>query len=156
MLPLMPRRRRKGLGHELPPTCDRPARRNREPSHPRTVPGISGCGRAPGTTTAQKDNRMGLTNIEYAHYSFSPWRGCARVSPGCKNCFADRWAQRWGHNDLWRRHGPRQAASENYWRQPRRWNELARQEGQRARILCGTLCDVFEDHPAVIEARKRL
>jgi protein gp37 len=99
---------------------------------------------------------MGLTHIEYARYSFSPWRGCSRVSPGCHDCFADRLMQRWGHDDLWRRLGPRQLASENYWKQPRRWNEEARQEEQRARILCGTLCDVFEAHPAVAEPRKRL
>jgi protein gp37 len=99
---------------------------------------------------------MGLTNIEYARYTFSPWRGCAAVSPGCRNCFARHHMERWGHDDLWHRLGPRQLAAENYWKNPPRWNEQARQEGERPRILCGTLCDVFETHPGITEARKRL
>jgi len=95
------------------------------------------------------------TKVEYVRHSFSPWWGCARKSPGCVNCFADDRARRWGH-DLWHLHGPRRIVSETQWRAPRRWNEQARHSGQRDRVLCGTMCDVFEDHPGVAEARRRL
>jgi protein gp37 len=96
------------------------------------------------------------TAVEYVRHSFSPWWGCARKSPGCVNCFADDSARRWGYDDLWRRHGPRRVVSDAQWRRPRRWNETARQSGQCDRVLCGTMCDVFEDHPAVAEPRRRL
>jgi protein gp37 len=27
------------------------------------------------------------TKIEWTDATFSPWRGCEKVSPGCKNCY---------------------------------------------------------------------
>jgi protein gp37 len=96
------------------------------------------------------------TSIEYVDHSFSPWWGCSRISPGCARCFAADNARRWGQGDLWRLHGPRRVVSENQWRQPPRWNRVAQQDGRLARVLCGTMCDVFEDHPAVTGARARL
>lgn len=29
------------------------------------------------------------TAIEWAHYTFNPWRGCTKVSEGCANCYAE-------------------------------------------------------------------
>lgn len=82
------------------------------------------------------------SKIEWTEHTFNPWWGCARVSPGCVNCYADTLASRWGH-ELWRRHGPRKPMSEQYWRQPVKWNRA-----RPARVFCGSMCDVFEDHPA--------
>ena len=96
------------------------------------------------------------TKVEYVKHSFSPWWGCSRKSRGCKACFAADNARRWGHSDLWHLHGPRRVVSDDQWRKPLKWNREAEQEGVRARILCGTMCDVFEDHPAVPGARARL
>lgn len=28
------------------------------------------------------------TNIEWTDHTFNPWSGCAKVSPGCANCYA--------------------------------------------------------------------
>jgi protein gp37 len=95
------------------------------------------------------------TGVEYVKHSFSPWWGCARKSPGCRNCFAETLASRWGH-DLWHLNGPRRIVSEGQWRNPLKWNREARLEGVRARVLCGTMCDVLEDHPQVGAARARL
>ena len=97
-----------------------------------------------------------ITTVEYVHHTFSPWHGCAKKSAGCRFCFAADNARRWGRDDLWRRHGPRRIVSEHQWGEPARWNEEARQEGTRHRVLNGTMCDVFEDHPAVTAARARL
>lgn len=30
------------------------------------------------------------TNIQWADDTWNPWRGCAKVSPGCKNCYAEK------------------------------------------------------------------
>ncbi len=96
------------------------------------------------------------TSVEYVEHSFSPWWGCSRTSPGCARCFAADNARRWGQGSLWHLHGPRRVVSENQWRQPLKWNRDAQREGRLARVLCGTMCDVFEDHPAVGAARARL
>jgi protein gp37 len=96
------------------------------------------------------------TKVEYVHDSFSPWHGCSRKSAGCRFCFAADLERRWGNDDLWRRHGPRRIVAEQQWRDVRKWNEEARREGLRRRVLNGTMCDVFEDHPAVAGARGRL
>ncbi|KKK49769.1 hypothetical protein LCGC14_3131720, partial [marine sediment metagenome] len=37
------------------------------------------------------------TNIPYCHHTFSPWKSCTKVSPGCDNCYAESMAKRmWG------------------------------------------------------------
>ena len=96
------------------------------------------------------------TKVEYVDDSFSPWHGCSRKSAGCRFCFAADLERRWGSDDLWRRRGPRRIVSEQQWNEPPKWNLAAQAEGRRRRILNGTMCDVFEDHPAVTAARARL
>ena len=32
---------------------------------------------------------MGKTNIEWAHYTVNAWTGCSKISPACKNCYAE-------------------------------------------------------------------
>jgi protein gp37 len=46
--------------------------------------------------------------------------------------------------------------SENYWKQPLRWNKAAEQAGERARVFCASMADVFEDHPQLPPLRDRL
>jgi protein gp37 len=96
------------------------------------------------------------TLISWTDHTFNPWWGCARWSPGCKNCYADTLARRWGMDDLWHKNGPRRMMSENQWRQPARWNREAAAAGVRAKVFCASMADVFEDHPAVTRGRKRL
>lgn len=93
--------------------------------------------------------------IEWTDHTFSPWWGCSRVSPACAHCYADAWASRWGH-EVWRRHGPRRMLSENVWKRPLTWNRDAERTGIPAKVFCASMADVFEDHPQVTEARKRL
>jgi protein gp37 len=93
--------------------------------------------------------------IEWTDHTFSPWWGCSRVSSACRSCYADAWASRWGH-ELWRRHGPRRMMSEAVWARPGKWNRDAERAGIPAKVFCASMADVFEDHPQVTEARKRL
>lgn len=100
---------------------------------------------------------MQNSKIEWTDHTFNPWWGCQRVSPGCEHCYAETLAKRYGH-DVW---GParttgRRMMGDNYWRQPLRWNEAAAKAGQRARIFCASMADVFEEHPAVENARMQL
>ncbi|QOV90918.1 phage Gp37/Gp68 family protein [Humisphaera borealis] len=88
---------------------------------------------------------MGVTSIEWAHYTFNPWRGCTKVSDGCKFCYADRQSARnpkvlgiWGPN------GTRAIGAEAYWKLPFKWNEEAKAAGERRRVFCASLADFFE------------
>ena len=38
---------------------------------------------------------MGATTIEWTERSWNPVRGCCKISPGCKNCYAETFAERW-------------------------------------------------------------
>ena len=46
--------------------------------------------------------------------------------------------------------------SEANWTRPLKWNRDAQRAGEPARVFCASMADVFEDHPQVVEARKRL
>lgn len=90
------------------------------------------------------------TNIEWCSHTFNPWRGCTKVSPGCANCYAEAMSKRnpavlgvWGDN------GTRVVAVDSYWKQPLKWNRDAEKAGERRRVFCASLADVFEDHPAI-------
>ena len=61
------------------------------------------------------------TKIEWCDHTWSPWRGCTKVSPGCANCYAERLSKRnpavlgkWGKGK------PRVLAKD--WEKPVRWN----------------------------------
>jgi protein gp37 len=110
------------------------------------------------------------TKIEWCDHSFSPWVGCAKVSPACDHCYAECWAKRsglvkWGAGEARRR------TSATYWKQPIKWNRrveiafnawrliqnrypsLTDTELQarcfhkplRERVFCASLADVFDN-----------
>ena len=86
------------------------------------------------------------TKIEWTHHTFNPWRGCTKVSPGCANCYAEAGSKR---NPAvlgeWGPHGKRVLAAGHYWRLPLKWDQEARIAGERRRVFCASLADVFED-----------
>ena len=98
---------------------------------------------------------MENSTIEWTHHTFNPWWGCTKVSAACKHCYADSLAKRYGHN-VWGKHADRRFLSDNNWRQPLRWNAKAAAHGERARVFCASMADVFEDRRDLDEARRRL
>jgi protein gp37 len=100
------------------------------------------------------------TNIGWTHHTFNPWRGCAKVSPGCAHCYAEAMAKRDpAILGTWGKEGRRIIASESSdtgWRAPVKWNRAAEQDGQRRRVFCASLADVFEDRPDLVAPRARL
>jgi len=95
------------------------------------------------------------SKIEWTHHTFNPWWGCERVSPACKNCYAETWAHRLGM-DLWRKGAPRRMLGDAYWRQPLIWNREAGRAGRRARVFCASMADVFEDRRDLDLPRERI
>ena len=68
------------------------------------------------------------------------------MSPGCAHCYADTLSKRnpltlgvWGPN------GTRVVASESAWREPLKWDRAAKAAGERHRVFCASLADVYED-----------
>lgn len=97
------------------------------------------------------------SKIEWTHHTFNPWRGCTHVSPGCEHCYAEALAKRNPSTlGTWGAGGTRVVAAEAYWRQPLRWDAAASAAGERHRVFCASLADVFEDRPELDQPRARL
>ncbi len=84
------------------------------------------------------------TEIEWADHTWSPWRGCTKVSPGCANCYAETISRRnpavlgsWGK-------GAQRVISKS-WGLPYRWNR-AHESGRSVRpTVFPSLCDWLDD-----------
>ncbi len=95
------------------------------------------------------------SKIEWCHHTFNPWLGCSKVSPACQNCYAEAWAKRTGIV-RWGDSAERRKTTENYWRQPLKWNAEAARSGERKRVFCASLADVFEDREELKPWRREL
>lgn len=100
------------------------------------------------------------TNIEWCTSTGSPWIGCTKVSPGCKNCYAaDLDAQRFSRTigggtkehpiSHWGKGAPR-LRTKGFWKDAVRWNKQAGEMlyplklRERPRIF-PSLCDWLDD-----------
>lgn len=60
-----------------------------------------------------------------------------------------------GHQ-LWGGGAPRRFFTDAHWREPLSWNEDARRKGQRERVFCASMADVFERRADLNDERTRL
>ncbi|MGC8213260.1 DUF5131 family protein [Ralstonia pseudosolanacearum] len=96
------------------------------------------------------------SKIEWTHHTFNPWWGCAKVSPGCDHCYAERDANRFSPTaSLWGPGADRRVFGDKHWAEPLKWNRKAAAAGTRARVFCASMADVF-DKNAPAGARERL
>jgi protein gp37 len=93
--------------------------------------------------------------IEWTDHTFNPWWGCTKVSPGCKYCYAEAIANRFGH-DVWGDNNSRRLFGKKHWEQPLKWNKKAEKNKKRARVFCASMADVFEKKPELINPRNKL
>ena len=80
------------------------------------------------------------STIEWTDHTFNPWIGCTKVSPGCKNCYAETLVNRY----KWAEWGPgkeRKRTSDANWKKPLSWNRKASETGKRTRVFCASLAD---------------
>jgi protein gp37 len=94
------------------------------------------------------------TEISWTHHTFNPWWGCTRVSPGCEHCYAETFAKRTGLG--WGVQAPRRFFTDKHWNEPRKWNAAAEKAGERRRVFCASMADVFEDRAELNPWRLRL
>lgn len=94
------------------------------------------------------------SKIQWTDHTWSPWRGCAKVSPGCTNCYAEKLSHRnpavlgeWGV-------GAKRVMNAD-WNKPLAWDRAAAKLGVRHRVF-PSLCDPFEDREDLDPLRIRL
>ena len=93
---------------------------------------------------------MKNSKIEWCDHTFNPWVGCAKVSAGCTNCYAETLMDARYGRVQWGKGNPRQRTSEVYWKQPLKWNREAADpklgtRAERPRVFCGSLCDWLDE-----------
>lgn len=104
------------------------------------------------------------TAISWTHHTFNPWWGCEKVSPACAHCYAETFAKRtgWatgspsGKPPLWGAGSERRFFGDKHWNEPLKWNREAEAAGERRRVFCASMADVFEDREELISHRARL
>lgn len=111
------------------------------------------------------------TAIEFCHHTFNPWWGCSPCSRGCQQCYAKAVAEKREFYNLWGANSVRRTLSDDYWKEPLRWDEAlgARRQFtpglfgdetksavERERVFAGSMCDIFEPHPKLWAERERL
>ncbi len=88
------------------------------------------------------------TKIQWARYTFNPWIGCTKCSPGCAGCYAEKSTParvlRAGGKETWGKGKPRHRTSASTWKKPLKWNREAEASGVRPRVF-PSLCDPFDD-----------
>lgn len=84
------------------------------------------------------------SKIEWTTHTFNPWWGCTKVSDGCKFCYAEALSKRYGHS-FWGPLADRRLMSDQHWRQPQQWNAEAARAGERYRVFCASMADVFDE-----------
>ena len=94
------------------------------------------------------------TNIEWTHHSWNTHWGCQKVSPGCKNCYAESFSKRFGES-IWGVNHKIKHQSEAYWKLPYKWDKQAANNGEQWRVFSNSMSDFFEDHPELPALRKQ-
>lgn len=97
---------------------------------------------------AEGDLFMGeKTEISWCDATFNPWHGCAKVSPACDHCYAERNSKRFAAGTvLWGVDAARREFGDKHWDEPERW-------GKRMFLACST-CGWRGDAPRSTEAGK--
>lgn len=98
------------------------------------------------------------TQIEWTDYTFNPWIGCTKVSPGCARCYAEeqdnfRFSKTLGGATKeqpishWGKGAPRYRTSASNWKEPVKWDRLAAggHHEERPRVFCASLADWLDE-----------
>lgn len=105
---------------------------------------------------------MSETIIAWTDYTFNPWMGCTKVSPGCAHCYAETLTRDRMGLDVWGVKGARKV-TKTPWANIKRQERLARDgvpgvlgPGKPRLIFTGSLMDWAEDRRELVEPRARM
>lgn len=76
------------------------------------------------------------TGISWTQHSQNFWKGCAKVSPGCRNCYMFREMTRFGLN-------PEEITRTKTWKNPKKWNKAAAEEKKPKLVFTCSWSDFF-------------
>jgi protein gp37 len=81
---------------------------------------------------------METTLIAWTDRTWNPWRGCTKISPGCKNCYMFTAQRRYGRD-------PSEVirTSEDTWKKPTRWQREAAKAGRTDLVFTCSWSDWF-------------
>lgn len=97
------------------------------------------------------------SGIEWTTHTFNPWIGCTKVSPACDHCYAEAWDNRGLHGGASRWGAKADRTRTKTWGNPVKWNKQAALSGERPRVFCASLADIFDNHKSILpEWRKEL
>jgi len=85
-----------------------------------------------------------VTEIGWTDHTFNPWIGCTKVNALCTHCYAEALMAGRLKQVKWGPKGTRVRTSVANWKQPMRWHRKAVEAGERRRVFCASLADVFE------------
>src|SRR4051794_39389208 len=88
-----------------------------------------------------------ITGIGWTDRTHNPWIGCTRISPGCDLCYA---ATEWGEGGRRQRvvWGGARSRTKTHKDVPG-WDRDAAKAGERHRVFCASLADVFDNHHSI-------
>lgn len=81
------------------------------------------------------------SKIEWTHHTANLWWGCANVHEGCDNCYAEKWANRYGVK--WGNDAPRREIK-GVWGGLLGMQAKAAAAGEVHRVFVGSMMDIFE------------
>jgi|SRR6185437_5428371 len=68
--------------------------------------------------------KLNISNIEWTEITWNPTTGCSKVSSGCKNCYAERWAKMQHRRGIYQyRNGFELTLSPNRLKDPLKWKK---------------------------------
>ena len=74
--------------------------------------------------------------IAWTEHTWNPWRGCTKISPGCKNCYMFTAQARYGRD-------PSEVIRTKTWADPLKWQREAASENRIARVFTCSWSDWF-------------
>lgn len=99
---------------------------------------------------------MGIrTDIAWANHTFNIAWGCQKISEGCKHCYADRLASRFGAS-VWGPNRRRRTFGHAHWREPLAWQKSAATAGVRRKVFCASMTDWCLDDATIDAERPKL
>lgn len=82
---------------------------------------------------------MGIeTGIQWTNHTWNPWRGCTKVSPGCKNCYMFTEQRRYGKD-------PTTVVRTKTWGEPLKWQKAAVESGRKEMVFTCSWSDWFHE-----------
>ena len=91
------------------------------------------------------------TKIEWCDHTVNLWHGCAKVHTGCKNCYAEATAKRWGF-EIW---GEKANSKEikSAFKDLQKYENHAKANGFKEVVFIGSMMDIFEGSKPLVNSK---